>query len=119
MYPNELCNTYDFDGFLNNISVVPPGVAVSDVRRELSFCKKTKIPILAVVEDMSGFVCRHCSVSVGLLYRCYMGLTVLWDMVWFLRFSLLNRIPIIFAPVDINCVYSVILAQDTYLKCVH
>lgn len=39
------------------------GVAVSDVRRELSFCKKTKIPVLGVVENMSGFVCPHCSVS--------------------------------------------------------
>ena len=39
------------------------GVAVSDVRRELSFCQKTKIPILGVVENMSGFVCPHCSVS--------------------------------------------------------
>ena len=39
------------------------GVAVSDVRREISFCKKTKIPVLGVVENMSGFVCPHCSVS--------------------------------------------------------
>ena len=39
------------------------GVAVSDVRRELSFCRKTKIPVLGVVENMSGFVCPHCSVS--------------------------------------------------------
>ena len=39
------------------------GVSVSDVRRELSFCKKTKIPVLGVVENMSGFVCPHCSVS--------------------------------------------------------
>ena len=37
--------------------------AVSDVRREISFCKKTKIPVLGVVENMSGFVCPHCSVS--------------------------------------------------------
>ena len=40
------------------------GVAVSDVRRELSFCQKTRIPILGVVENMSGFVCPHCSVSL-------------------------------------------------------
>ena len=34
------------DGFFNDIPVVSQGVAVSDVRRELTFCKKTKIPSL-------------------------------------------------------------------------
>ncbi|EDO38107.1 predicted protein [Nematostella vectensis] len=39
----------------------PQGVAISDVRREITFCKKTKIPVLGIVENMSGFVCPHCS----------------------------------------------------------
>eukprot|EP00039_Didymoeca_costata_P013569 m.209079 g.209079 ORF g.209079 m.209079 type:complete len:265 (-) comp15812_c0_seq2:30-824(-) len=39
----------------------PQGVALADVRREATFCKKAKIPILGVVENMSGFVCPHCS----------------------------------------------------------
>ena len=38
---------------------------MSDVRRELTFCKKTKIPILGVAENVSGFVCPHCSVGVS------------------------------------------------------
>eukprot|EP00049_Salpingoeca_infusionum_P018231 m.356322 g.356322 ORF g.356322 m.356322 type:complete len:294 (+) comp17504_c0_seq1:139-1020(+) len=38
----------------------PQGVALADVRREASFCKKAKLPILGVVENMSGFVCPHC-----------------------------------------------------------
>ena len=38
-------------------------VAVADVQRELSFCQKTGVPVLGVVENMSGFVCPHCSVS--------------------------------------------------------
>ena len=54
---------------MNNIAVLPQGVAVSDVRRELIFYKKIKIPILWVLENMSGFVCRHFSVSVTLPYR--------------------------------------------------
>ena len=56
--------------FLNNISVVPQGVTVSDVRREPSFCKEVKIPILVVVGDMSGFASLRCSVSVSFPYRC-------------------------------------------------
>ena len=34
------------------------------------FYEKTKLLILGVVENMSGFVCPYCSVSVSLLYRC-------------------------------------------------
>ena len=37
-------------------------VSVGDVRRELTFCKKTGIPVIGVVENMSGFVCPHCKV---------------------------------------------------------
>jgi len=32
----------------------PEEVAMMDVRKELSFCKKTKLPVLGVVENMSG-----------------------------------------------------------------
>ncbi|XP_064620947.1 cytosolic Fe-S cluster assembly factor NUBP2 homolog [Lineus longissimus] len=39
----------------------PQAVAVGDVRRELTFCKKTRIPVIGIVENMSGFVCSHCS----------------------------------------------------------
>ena len=40
------------------------GVALADVRRELSFCRKTSIKVLGIVENMSGYTCPHCSVSV-------------------------------------------------------
>ncbi|XP_065185421.1 cytosolic Fe-S cluster assembly factor NUBP2-like [Sycon ciliatum] len=36
-------------------------VAVADVRRELSFCRKTGLNVLGLVENMSGFVCPTCS----------------------------------------------------------
>ena len=39
----------------------PQGVAVGDVRREITFCRKVGLPILGVVENMSGYVCPHCS----------------------------------------------------------
>ncbi|XP_066496829.1 cytosolic Fe-S cluster assembly factor NUBP2 isoform X2 [Tiliqua scincoides] len=39
----------------------PQAVSVGDVRRELTFCKKTGLPVLGIVENMSGFVCPHCS----------------------------------------------------------
>lgn len=42
----------------------PQAVSVGDVRREISFCRKGNIRILGLVENMSGYVCEHCSVSV-------------------------------------------------------
>jgi len=31
-----------------------------DVRKEINFCKKVGLPIIGVVENMSGFVCPNC-----------------------------------------------------------
>lgn len=38
----------------------PQAVAVDDVRREITFCRKTGVKILGIVENMSGFVCPNC-----------------------------------------------------------
>lgn len=38
----------------------PQDVATADVKRELTFCRKTNIPILGIVENMSGYVCPSC-----------------------------------------------------------
>jgi Mrp family chromosome partitioning ATPase len=40
----------------------PQDVALLDVRKEISFCRKVNVPILGVVENMSGFVCPKCKV---------------------------------------------------------
>ncbi len=42
------------------IITTPQEVALSDVRKEINFCKKVGIPIIGVVENMSGFVCPGC-----------------------------------------------------------
>ncbi|XP_022916837.1 cytosolic Fe-S cluster assembly factor Nubp2 homolog [Onthophagus taurus] len=39
----------------------PQEVAIEDVRKEISFCKKTGIPIIGIIENMSGFVCPNCT----------------------------------------------------------
>ncbi|KAF7596606.1 cytosolic Fe-S cluster assembly factor cfd1 [Aspergillus hancockii] len=38
----------------------PQAVATSDVRKEVNFCVKTQIPMLGVVENMSGYTCPCC-----------------------------------------------------------
>ena len=59
----EFLKAFNPDGAV--IVTTPQGVALADVRKELSFCKKVELPILGVVENMSGFVCPHCSVSIA------------------------------------------------------
>jgi len=39
----------------------PQAVSVDDVRRQITFCRKTGVKILGVVENMSGFVCPNCN----------------------------------------------------------
>ncbi|KAK1162999.1 hypothetical protein AOXY_G18025 [Acipenser oxyrinchus oxyrinchus] len=40
----------------------PVGVSLQDVRKEIAFCRKVNLPIIGVVENMSGFVCPKCKV---------------------------------------------------------
>ena len=42
------------------VVTTPQEISLLDVRKELSFCIKTGIPILGVVENMSGFTCPNC-----------------------------------------------------------
>ncbi|XP_019880807.2 cytosolic Fe-S cluster assembly factor NUBP2 homolog [Aethina tumida] len=43
------------------IVTTPQQVSIEDVRKEITFCKKTGIPILGLIENMSGYVCQHCT----------------------------------------------------------
>ncbi|UNI19542.1 cytosolic Fe-S cluster assembly factor cfd1 [Purpureocillium takamizusanense] len=43
------------------VVTTPQAVSTSDVRKELNFCFKTGVRVLGVVENMSGYVCPHCS----------------------------------------------------------
>ena len=49
---------FDLKGAI--IVTTPQEVALADVRKELNFCKKTDIKVMGIVENMSGFVCKHC-----------------------------------------------------------
>lgn len=42
------------------VVTTPQEVAMSDVRKELNFCKKVSLPVLGVVENMAGFLCPCC-----------------------------------------------------------
>lgn len=43
------------------VVTTPQAISISDVRKEINFCKKTGVDVLGVVENMAGFVCPHCA----------------------------------------------------------
>lgn len=47
------------------IVTTPQAVAVSDVRKEINFCKKVGVEVLGVVENMAGYVCECCGVCTN------------------------------------------------------
>jgi len=48
----------DADGAV--IVTTPQDVALTDVRKAITFCRHVNLPIIGIVENMSGFVCPHC-----------------------------------------------------------
>jgi len=48
------------------IVTTPQEVASSDVRKSITFCKTMKMPILGIVENMSGFICPHCEIVTNI-----------------------------------------------------
>ncbi len=47
----------------------PQRVAVSDVRKAIGFCRTLDLPVLGVIENMSGFVCPHCGQTTDVFLR--------------------------------------------------
>ncbi len=43
------------------IITTPQQLAIVDVKKCLTFCKQLKLPVLGVIENMSGFICPHCN----------------------------------------------------------
>lgn len=48
----------DADGAV--LVTTPQNLSTADVKRSISFCRKLGLPVLGVIENMSGFVCPHC-----------------------------------------------------------
>jgi Mrp family chromosome partitioning ATPase len=42
------------------IVTTPQQVALSDARRTVNFSQQLQVPILGIIENMSGFICPHC-----------------------------------------------------------
>jgi len=42
------------------VVTTPQEVALSDVRKSITFCRSLNLPVLGVLENMSGFICPKC-----------------------------------------------------------
>jgi Mrp family chromosome partitioning ATPase len=57
--PLSVCQLIgDLDGAI--VVTTPQKVAAVDVRKSITFCRHLRVPVLGIVENMSGFVCPKC-----------------------------------------------------------
>jgi ATP-binding protein involved in chromosome partitioning len=57
----------DADGAI--VVTTPQDVALTDVRKAITFCRQVNLPVIGVVENMSGFVCPYCGKTVDIFKR--------------------------------------------------
>jgi ATP-binding protein involved in chromosome partitioning len=51
------------------IVTTPQDLSLTDVRKSIDFCRQVKVPILGVLENMSGLVCPHCKTLIDVFKR--------------------------------------------------
>ncbi len=51
------------------IVTTPQEVALADVRKSINFCRQVNMPIMGLVENMSGLVCPHCNKEIPLFSK--------------------------------------------------
>jgi Mrp family chromosome partitioning ATPase len=78
------------------IVTTPQEISLADVRKAISFCRTMEMPMLGLIENMSGFICPHCGNSVDLFGKGG-GLKTALDA----GVSLLAEIP--FDPRMVSC----------------
>jgi len=61
------------------VVTTPQKVAAVDVRKSITFCRKLGVPVLGVVENMSGFACPKCG-TVTPVFRSGAGQKIARDM---------------------------------------
>jgi len=63
--PLSVCQLIpDINGAI--IVTTPQDVAVLDSRKSVLFAKELKVPVVGVIENMSGFICPHCKKEIDL-----------------------------------------------------
>ena len=71
------------------IVTTPQDLAISDVRRCISFCNTLSLPVVGLVENMSGLVCPKCGEKID-LFKSGGGVVLATEM----NVPFLGKIPI-------------------------
>jgi len=48
------------------VVTTPQNLSLNDVRKCINFCKQVNVPVLGVLENMSGFVCPNCKTVIDI-----------------------------------------------------
>jgi ATP-binding protein involved in chromosome partitioning len=48
------------------IVTTPQGVSILDIRKSITFCRQLSIPVVGIIENMSGMVCPYCHRPIDL-----------------------------------------------------
>jgi len=67
----------------------PQDLSVADVRRSVSFCHKVELPVVGIIENMSGLICPHCHETID-LFKSGGGESLAREM----NVAFLGRVPI-------------------------
>ncbi len=54
----------DLDGAI--IVTTPQQVAITDVKKSVNFCRRINLPVIGIIENMSGFICPKCGEKVNI-----------------------------------------------------
>lgn len=57
----QLLKLAGIDGAI--IVTTPQEISLLDVRKEIGFCQKVNVPLIGVIENMSGYVCPKCNLE--------------------------------------------------------
>ena len=77
----------DSDGAI--IVTTPQDVALVSVRKSINFVKKMNMPVVGIIENMSGFRCPHCDKEID-IFKTGGGLKASKDF----QISFLGKVPI-------------------------
>jgi ATP-binding protein involved in chromosome partitioning len=51
------------------IVTTPQDVAILDARKSVLFAQELKVPVVGIIENMSGFICPHCHVETDIFKK--------------------------------------------------
>jgi len=51
------------------VVTTPQEVSLLDVRKSLTFCRHANMPVLGIVENMSGMICPHCGKNIDVFKK--------------------------------------------------